>query len=84
MANKVSNNGFNKYCLNCNEYNIENKKQNCPKCKTKLPKLKELQKHNITEEINLSKNIKKSPNFKFYNVEDELQTQSTSRISITQ
>ena len=46
--------------------------------------LGELQKLNIIEDVNLSKNIKKSSNFKFYNIENELQIQSTSRISITQ
>ena len=45
--------------------------------------LGELQKLNIIEDVNLLKNIKKSSNFKFYNIENELQIQSTSRISIT-
>src|SRR5438132_2172870 len=39
ITNKVSNNRFNKYYFNCNEHNIENKKQVCPKCKFKLPTL---------------------------------------------
>jgi hypothetical protein len=84
MTNRVSKNGFDKYCSNCNEYNIENKKQCCPKCKSKLPTLGELRKLNIAEEINSPDDFKKPPVFKSHNIESESNVQSISRISITQ
>lgn len=84
MTNRVSKNGFDKYCSNCNECNIENKKQCCPKCKSKLPTLGELQKLNIAEEVNSPDGSKKPPVFKPHNVESESNMKSISRISFTQ
>ena len=84
IINKILNNKFSKYCLSCNKKNIENKKQTCPDCKTKLLTLEELQKQNIFEEINIPDNFTKEFNYKFYNIENESIVPSTSRISITQ
>jgi len=84
VENNESNNRFSKYCPNCNEQNIQNRKQNCPSCNAKLPTLGELQKQNIIEEDNTPDNYEKSFIFKSHNFESESRASSTSRISITQ
>jgi hypothetical protein len=84
IENNESNNRFSKYCPNCNEQNIQNRKQNCPSCNAKLPTLGELQKQNIIEEDNTPDNYEKSFIFKSHNYESESRASSTSRISISQ
>lgn len=34
IESMISNNGYDKYCSNCNEKDIENRKQVCPKCRS--------------------------------------------------
>jgi ribosomal protein L37AE/L43A len=43
-----------KQCPNCHQQNIENQKQTCPKCRTCLLKLAEVQKGKIVEIENKS------------------------------
>lgn len=85
MENIISNNGHNKYCSNCNEKNIENRKQTCPKCRFRLPTLIELQKSNLVLETNLLNESIKQPIFKSHSFKKESKTSTTvPRISITQ
>ena len=37
IENNASNDGFSKHCHKCNEQNIQNRKKNCPCCKSKIP-----------------------------------------------
>lgn len=42
IESMISNNGYDKYCSNCNKKGIENWKQACLKCRSRLPTLSEL------------------------------------------
>ena len=71
-----------KKCPNCNELDIDNRKQVCPKCRTRLPTLAESQKQYASE-------LKEGTQdrltiYKPYNVDKETKPSSSSRISITQ
>ncbi|RIB25522.1 hypothetical protein C2G38_2165677 [Gigaspora rosea] len=83
VANIGSSSSCNKRCLKCGEQSIDNRKQLCPKCKTRLPTLAELPKQEVPE---LKKSIKdQSIIFKPYCVEKEIELPTEpSRISVTQ
>ncbi|CAJ0911252.1 6202_t:CDS:2, partial [Entrophospora sp. SA101] len=82
LIENTSNISSSKYCLNCNEKNIDNRKKNCPKCYSPLPTLTELQKNfeSIVEEKNLSDKSMKEIIFKPYNPENESKIASLPRI----
>ncbi|RHZ53903.1 hypothetical protein Glove_433g27 [Diversispora epigaea] len=80
-----SNNSQSKYCSNCKERNIDNRKQTCPKCRFKLPTLSELQNQNpIKENNNLLNIITKPYIFRSHDFKNEIKSVSVPRISITQ
>src|SRR6266540_746370 len=70
VNNIGSNDRCSKRCLSCNEQNIDNRKQTCPKCKSCLPTLAKLPKQNV--ELKKS-TIERSTVFKSYDVEKETQ-----------
>jgi len=87
LIENISNVGSSKYCLNCNERNIENRKKTCPKCHSSLSTLAELQKQigqPTIEEKNSSGKLTKKVIFKQYNPENEPKIVSSPRISYTQ
>ncbi|RIB22253.1 hypothetical protein C2G38_2174373 [Gigaspora rosea] len=49
VANIGSSSRCDKRCLNCGEQSIDNRKQLCPKCKTRLPTLAELPRQEVPE-----------------------------------
>jgi thiol-disulfide isomerase/thioredoxin len=79
-----------KKCPNCHHQNIENRKQTCPSCKTRLPTLAEIQKEREAEIENEIIDRSTMPTmpliFKPYilNNESSVTCTSTSRISHTQ
>ena len=81
INNIGSNDRCNKRCLSCNEQNIDNRKQTCPKCKSRLPTLAELPKQNVELEKSTTE---RSTVFKSYDVEKETQASATPKISVTQ
>ncbi|RHZ80675.1 hypothetical protein Glove_132g173 [Diversispora epigaea] len=72
IENTLFNNSHKKYCSNCNEKNIENRKQNCPKCQSRLPTINQLNKS--TKPLSL----------KIHNFKNKIKSISVPRISITQ
>lgn len=72
-----------KECLNCNQRNIENRKQTCPKCKERLPTLAEIQ-NEKTFENSMIDQQSKPLFFKPYSISDESSGISVPRISLTQ
>ncbi|RHZ57715.1 hypothetical protein Glove_384g34 [Diversispora epigaea] len=82
----ISSTGINitniKQCPKCHQQNIENRKKICPKCKTRLPTLTEIQKEKITEVIQNTTN--NTLIFKPYSFDDKSSAPCIPRISITQ
>ncbi|RHZ65134.1 hypothetical protein Glove_319g192 [Diversispora epigaea] len=85
IENTLFNNSHKKYCSNCNEKNIENRKQNCPKCQSQLSTVTELRKNQKTiEEINQLNKSTKPLSFKIHNFKNKIKSISVPQISITQ
>jgi hypothetical protein len=81
----MANSGHEKRCLKCDMKNIENRKQTCPKCHTKLLTLTELQQQNPIElDMNLSEQPVKQTIFKYHNFENKSNVTSVPQISMTQ
>ncbi|RHZ81220.1 hypothetical protein Glove_122g71 [Diversispora epigaea] len=72
-----------KECPNCNQKNIKNRKQICPRCKERLPTLAKIQNEKSIEN-NVIDQQSKPLIFKPYSINDELSSVSVPRISLTQ
>lgn len=72
-----------KECPNCNQKNIENRKQICPKCKGRLPTLAEIQNEKTVENSVIDQQSKPLI-FKSYSINNESSSVSVPRISLTQ
>ena len=72
-----------KECFNCNQKNIENRKQICSNCKERLPTLAEIQ-NEQTVENSVIYQQRKPLIFKTYSIDDESSSVSAPRISHTQ
>lgn len=85
LIEKTTNSGFDKYCSSCNEKNIENRKQICPKCHAHLSTLIELRKGIAVEkECSPSDQSQKLPSFRSHYIDTQPTTTSTPQISLTQ
>ncbi|RHZ86518.1 hypothetical protein Glove_50g130 [Diversispora epigaea] len=72
-----------KECPNCNQKNIKNRKQICPRCKERLPTLAKIQNEKSIEN-NVIDQQSKPLIFKPYSINDESSSVSVPRISFTQ
>src|SRR6185312_686569 len=73
-----------KKCPSCNELDIDNRKQVCPKCRTRLPTLAELQKQHANASALAEGTPDRLTIYKPYNVNKKTEPSRSSRISITQ
>jgi len=85
IADATTNINSMKKCPNCNQQNIENRKQVCPTCRMRLPTLTEMQRQRtVGVEISKTDRPAKPLIFKSYSVDDDSYTVSIPKISLTQ